>query len=115
MAKLRLITLSALLGSVIFPCQSQTLADDPIAVMLDSLANKKMLEVAFTTPAFPKNNKYHFSADSVPYYDDNTYEARLAKLDALSPFDLVYNSHVRGFIELYIMRKRTLVSRMMGL
>ena len=91
------------------------LADDPIAVMLDSLANRKILEIGFTQPAFPKNNKYHFNADSIPFYDDYTYEARLAKLDALSPFDLVYNSHVRGFIELYMMRKRTLVSRMMGL
>jgi membrane-bound lytic murein transglycosylase D len=39
----------------------------------------------------------------------------LAKLYANSPFDLVYNPHVKGFIELYAMRRRTLVSRMMGL
>jgi membrane-bound lytic murein transglycosylase D len=91
------------------------MTDDPIAAMLDSLANRKVLEVAFSKPTFPKNNKYHFEADSVPRYDDYTYEARLAKLDAVSPFDLVYNSHVKGFIDLYIVRKRELVSRMMGL
>lgn len=99
-----------------FSAKSQTeLIDDPIAAMLDSLEGKKMLDVAFSRPVFQKNNKYHFAADSVPRYDDYTFEARLAKLDAVSPFDLVYNSHVKGFIDLYTIRKRSLVSRMMGL
>lgn len=89
------------------------LADDPIAAMLDSLANRKVLEYAFLKPTFPKNNKYKYSEDSIPYFDDNTYEARLAKLDAVSPFDLVYNTHVRMFIDMY-MRKRKMVSKMMG-
>jgi len=102
-------------GLLMFRIPAQTLADDPVAVMLDSLANLKVLEQALAKPAFPKNNKYHYTEDSVPYFDDNTYETRLAKLDSNSPFDLVYNSHVRGFIELYTMRKRTLVSRMLGL
>ncbi len=91
------------------------MVDDPVAAMLDSLANMKVLEYAFQKPTFPKNNKYHFEADSVPRYDDYTFETRLAKLDAVSPFDLVYNSHVKGFIDLYTIRRRTLVSRMMGL
>lgn len=91
------------------------MVDDPVAAMLDSLANMKVLEYAFEKPTFPKNNKYHFASDSVPRYDDYTFEARLAKLDAVSPFDLVYNSHVKGFIDLYTIRRRTLVSRMMGL
>lgn len=113
---LRHITLFTLLATVSFSAKSQTvMVDDPVAAMLDSLANKKVLEFAFTKPAFPKNNKYHFEADSVPRYDDYTFEARLAKLDAVSPFDLVYNSHVKGFIDLYTIRRRTLVSRMMGL
>lgn len=88
--------------------------DDPVAIMLDSLENKKILEQAFSKPAFPKNNKFHFTPDSIPHYDDFIYEARLAKLDAASPFDLVYNSHVRGFIDLYLMRKRESMSRMLG-
>lgn len=89
-------------------------ADDPIAAMLDSLSNQKMFETAFAKPVFPKNNKYKFTQDSIPRYDDYTYQARLAKLDALSPFDLVYNEHVKGFINLYAVRKRESVSRMMG-
>lgn len=95
--------------------KAQTVAmDDPIAAMLDSLLSQKMFETAFSKPVFPKNNKYKFGIDSVPKYDDYTYQARLAKLDAVSPFDLVYNEHVKGFINMYAMRKRESVSRMMG-
>jgi len=88
--------------------------ENPIADMLDSLSTRKMFETAFSKPVFPKNNKYKFAQDSVPRYDEYTYQARLAKLDAFSPFDLVYNEHVKGFIELYTVRKRESVSRMMG-
>ena len=88
--------------------------EHPIADLLDSLSTQKMFETAFSKPVFPKNNKYHFSEDSVPTYDDYTYQARLTKLDAVSPFDLVYNEHVKGFINLYTVRKRESVSRMMG-
>jgi len=94
---------------------SQSLSvETPIADMLDSLSTQKMFETAFSRPIFPKNNKYKFAQDSVPRYDDYTYQARLAKLDAVSPFDLVYNEHVKGFINLYTVRKRESVSRMMG-
>ena len=91
-----------------------SLVEHPIADMLDSLSTQKMFETAFTRPIFPKNNKYKFTQDSVPRYDDYTFQARLAKLDALSPFDLVYNEHVKGFINMYTVRKRESVSRMMG-
>lgn len=95
--------------------KGQTAAmDNPIAAMLDSLSSQKMFEQAFSKPVFPKNNKYKFAEDSVPRYDDYTYQARLAKLDAVSPFDLVFNEHVKGFINLYTVRKRESVSRMMG-
>jgi membrane-bound lytic murein transglycosylase D len=93
----------------------QNVSDDPIAAMLDSLQTLKMFETGFAKPVFPKNNKYKFREDSVPVYDDYTYQSRLAKLDAVSPFDLVYNEHVKSFIHLYAMRKRESVSRMMGM
>lgn len=105
--------LPALLLSMSVKAQSLAI-EMPIADMLDSLSTQKMFETAFTRPVFPKNNKYKFAQDSIPRYDDYTYQARLAKLDAVSPFDLVYNPHVKGFIDLYTVRKRESVSRMMG-
>ncbi|MFL5752602.1 MAG: transglycosylase SLT domain-containing protein [Bacteroidia bacterium] len=89
--------------------------DDPVAAMLDSLATKKILENAYSLPVTPKNNKFHFAADSVPRYEDYVYENRLSKLDVNSPFDLQYHESVKGYIELYTVRKRTLVSRMIAL
>lgn len=115
MVSLKKYTLLAVMALSVTFSRSQTMAsDDPIAAMLDSLASKKIFEKAFLKPVFPKNNKYHFTPDSVPRYDDYVYQSRLAKLDANSPFDLVYNHHVKGFIELYTVRKRESVSRMMG-
>ena len=84
-----------------------TITDNPVAAMLDSLSNQKLLEKALAKPIYPKQNKYKYAEDSVPRFEDFVYESRLAKLDANSPFDLVYNPHVKGFIELYAMRKRT--------
>lgn len=107
--------LVSVLASGSMVAQTLTMADNPVAAMLDSLANKKVLEKALAKPVYPKANKYKYAPDSVPRFEDFVYESRLAKLDANSPFDLVYNPHVKGFIELYAVRKRELVSRMMGL
>jgi membrane-bound lytic murein transglycosylase D len=110
--KLLLVIPALFLGTV---SKSQTSAVElPFADMLDSLSTQKMFETAFSRPIFPKNNKYKFTEDSIPSYDDYTYQARLAKLDAVSPFDLVYNEHVKSFINMYTVRKRESVSRMMG-
>lgn len=96
---------------------AQTLVanDDPIAHALDVLATEKFLEKAWGKPVSPKNSKYNYAPDSIPEFDDFVYEARLAKLDAVSPFDLEYNPTVRGYINLYTNRKRGLVGKMIGI
>lgn len=114
MVSLKKYCVSAILLASVFVKAQTYGVDDPIAAMLDSLSTQKMFETAFSRPVFPKNNKYKFAADSIPKYDDYTYQSRLAKLDANSPFDLVYNEHVKGFINMYAFRKRESVSRMMG-
>lgn len=110
-----LLTVCGLAAAQQSIAQNFVAEDDPVAAMLDSLATKKILENAYTIPVTPKNNKYHFAADSIPRYDDFVYENRLAKLDVNSPFDLQYHESVKGYIELYTIRKRTLVSRMIAL
>lgn len=93
----------------------ENLVDDPIASALDSLYKLNLFEKGYAHINYPKNPKYNFPHDSVPRYNDEVYTARLAKLDAASPFDLQYNNVVKGYIEMYTMRKRELVSRMMAL
>lgn len=91
---------------------SGTFPDDPIAAMLDSLSRLKF----FDKPAYKASgNKFGFEADAVPIYADSVYAKRLAKLDSESPFDLVYNNAVRSYIDLYAVRRRAMVERMLGM
>lgn len=89
--------------------------DDPIAAVLDSLHSLNMFENGYAKIIYPKGNKFNFPHDSVPKYDEAIYEQRLKKIDAASPFDLQYNTVVKGYIEMYTTRKRELVARMMAL
>jgi len=94
---------------------SDLMIDDPIASALDSLHSLNMFEKGYAKIHYPKASKYNFPADSVPRYDEEIYEQRLKKLDAASPFDLQYNSVVKGYIDMYTVRRRELVARMMAL
>lgn len=85
--------------------------DDPVAAMLDSLARLKY----FGKPVKPAKSKFNYAPDSIPRFDYSVYEARMNKLDANSPFDLIYNPTVKPYIDLYTNRRRELVSRMLGL
>src|ERR1700744_547230 len=78
-------------------------ADDPIAANLDSLAHLSFFENGYDVV---KSSVYHFSSDSIPWYSDNVFNERMARLDANSPFDLVYNNVVKEYIEMYALRKR---------
>ncbi|MBI2969001.1 MAG: LysM peptidoglycan-binding domain-containing protein [Bacteroidetes bacterium] len=89
--------------------------DNPIVVMIDSLVLMRYFETTCFTTDTNVLNVYRFPPDSVPNYSDSVYGARLARLDALTPFELVYNPTVRQFIELYVLKKRGVTSRMMGL
>ena len=89
-------------------------SDDPIAAMLDSLAHNAYIR-SIPRQQSHTNNKFHYAHDSVPSADPIVVEGRLAKLNAQSPFDLVYNNDVQNYINLYVVRKRDLVERMLGL
>ncbi len=95
--------------------EPQTMTDDPIAAALDSLYKLNLFELGYGKIAYPKNPKYNFPHDSVPRYDEMILESRLAKLDAASPFELQYNPVVKGYIDMYTIRRRELVARMMAL
>lgn len=87
---------------------------DPIAAMLDSLMHNNYIASIPKTQT-QRGNKYHFAADSIPRLDPAQVEERLAKLNSQSPFDLVYNSNVQSYINLYAFRNRKSVERMLGL
>jgi membrane-bound lytic murein transglycosylase D len=107
------IVIFLLFSASAFPQQIAPV-DDPIASMLDSMATNKILDKLYSKPS-PQKNKFHYAADSIPVCDEFIYENRLAKLDAVSPFDLQYNPTVKAYIELYTMRRRGQLSKLLGL
>ncbi|MDP3445932.1 MAG: transglycosylase SLT domain-containing protein, partial [Ignavibacteria bacterium] len=89
--------------------------DSPVVKMLDSLY--KITYFSETRSFFDSTtlNKYGYASYEIPTFSDSVYAARIADLNRETPIPLVYNVHVKGFIELYAMRKRGLTSRMLGL
>ncbi|MDD4602751.1 MAG: LysM peptidoglycan-binding domain-containing protein [Bacteroidales bacterium] len=89
--------------------------DDPVVLMLDSLAYLKIFEDA----EFPNANQYKnwnsYTDTDVPVFPDSVYRERIAQMNDQSPFEFVYNADVKKFIELYAVRKRKLTARILGL
>ena len=88
--------------------------DDPVASMLDSLARLKIFE----NSKYLKNNTEDITTGNsgeIPYFPDSVYRERITGMSLQSPFEYVYNSDVRKFIDLYAYRKRGLTARILGL
>lgn len=89
--------------------------DDPVVSMLDSLAFLKVFEnTSFLNPSSnhaPSSN----NDEDIPYYTDSVYRERITQMSEQSPFEYVYNTDVRKFIDLYAYRKRALTARILGL
>jgi len=91
------------------------LKDNLIAAALDSLSVLKCFEKSCSNANVKSLNKYNYTAADIPAFNDSIYVIRIANLNAKSPFGLVYNEDVKGFINLYAVKKRQLTSRLLGL
>lgn len=89
--------------------------DDPVIVMLDSLANLKIFEDAEYPNTLQYQNWSNYSDTEIPYFPDSVYRERIAQMNDQSPFEYIYNGEVRKFIELYGVKKRKLTARILGL
>ncbi|MFH1160810.1 MAG: LysM peptidoglycan-binding domain-containing protein [bacterium] len=86
--------------------------DDPIASMLDSLSHLKI----FVGNGYGKSvSMKDYSTAFIPYFSDSIYRSRILEMNDQSPFEYIYNSQVRQFIDLYAYKKRELTSRILGL
>jgi membrane-bound lytic murein transglycosylase D len=67
------------------------------------------------TPARNKKamNIYGYKPEDVPTFSDSVYAQRIRKIE--SPLPLAYNATVRAYIDLYAVRKRQQVEKMLGL
>ncbi len=91
------------------------LDESPIVRMLDSLYRIRYFNDSLHWVDPASLNKYGYAPNEVPVFSDSVYRARIEALNRQTPIPLTYNQHIRGFIDLYAVRKRGLTSRMLGL
>jgi membrane-bound lytic murein transglycosylase D len=91
------------------------LADDPLMLMIDSLITAIYADRNEPLYAYSIDNPFGFDIADLPYYADSIVASKLGILDVTTPFDLVYNDQVQGFIDFWAYRRRPLVSNMLGL
>jgi hypothetical protein len=73
--------------------------DDPVLAMLDSLEAALHARSSRFTTDTQRLNVMKWVNDTVPRFSPQQYRERLAKLDAKTPFRLVYNEAVHKYIE----------------
>lgn len=101
------------------PADNDTLsvleADDPVLAAIDSMMASGYFESLGFTDNVKKLNKRGYAIDSVPVFDSLTYHKRFQKLNANSPFSLVYNDYVSAYVNLYAKRRKKTTAKMLGL
>jgi len=60
-------------------------------------------------------NAFGYSPEAVPSFSAEVVASRMAVLDRNTPFDLVYNNTVQGFIDLYAARRRDISKKVLGM
>jgi membrane-bound lytic murein transglycosylase D len=60
-------------------------------------------------------NAFGYSSEAVPSFSAEVVASRMAVLDRNTPFDLVYNNTVQGFIDLYAARRRDISKKVLGM
>lgn len=89
--------------------------DDPVLAAIDSMMATGYFESLGFNDNIEELNTFGYSKDSVPSFDSLTYAKRFEVLNANSPFSLVYNNYVKGYVNLYAKRRKRITGRMMGL
>jgi len=86
--------------------------DDPVAAILDSLS----LLTIFEGNGHGKGQSVkEYSSSEMIYFPDSVVRDRILAMNDQTPFEYIYNSQVKQFIELYAYKKRELTSRILGL
>ena len=89
--------------------------DDPVVSMLDSLSNLTIFRGKSFVNTTSTNRSSSYKDDDIVYFPDSVYRERITNMSMQSPFEYVYNTDVRKFIDLYAYRKRALTERILGL
>ena len=88
---------------------------DVMMNMIDDLADIPYFEQNKLESSSKSENIYNYPADYVPTFPDSVYSERIAKLRQQTTIELVYNKHVKSFIDVYAVRKREHTCKILGL
>jgi len=122
--KIKLLILFFIFSSIIYAQEKKEIGDttslslvedDPVLAMIDSMMAMGYFESLGFNDNINNLNIYNYDKDSVPTFDSATYAARFAKLNANSPFSIVYNNYITGYINLYAKRRKKITAKMLGL
>lgn len=86
-----------------------------VAEILDSLVYATYFKDEYFSSSSKTPDRAGFTSHFVPQFSDSVYASRIAALDRKTPFNLVYNEHVRGFIRVYAVDKRNSTAKILGL
>jgi len=91
------------------------LSGSALVRQLDSLTTVKFFNKYEFITDQKELNIYGYQEDEIPTFNDSIYELRIEMLNVQTPVDLIYNKHVKAFINLYAKRGRKQTARMLGL
>ncbi len=89
--------------------------DDPVLAAIDSMMASGYFESLGFNDKVEELNVNGYAADSVPTFDSLTYAKRFEALNVNTPFSLVYNTKITGYINLYAKRRKKTTAKMLGL
>jgi membrane-bound lytic murein transglycosylase D len=91
------------------------LSGSALVRQLDSLTTVKFFNKYEFITDQKELNIYGYQENEIPTFNDSIYELRIEMLNVQTPVDLIYNKHVKAFINLYAKRGRKQTARMLGL
>ncbi len=83
--------------------------------MIEDIADIPYFEQHKLLSSSKSENIYNYPENYVPTFPDSVYAERIAKLREQTTIELVYNSHVKSFINVYTVQKRDHTCRILGL
>lgn len=101
----------ALSGGLSAQNSNNTQGQNQIVSTLDKMVKDYHFNYTACDPTL--YNKYNFKPNEVPTYSNEVYIQRIKEIKSAIP--LQYNQYVKKYIDLYTLKKRSSVNRMLGL
>jgi len=112
---LQVVALSSVSFGAEEPDSASNVRASRVSEMLDSLVTATYFQDDRFSSADRSGSAGYLPKEFIPQFSDSVYASRIAALASKSRFNLVYNDHVKGFIRLYAVDKRKMVSKVLGL